>query len=259
MFKATNGKENSFKDSSLILVLPGEGNTTQFTLSLFTSNFDFSYVGYFYSKFLNHTVSINSKDNSPMFNGAVLYNENKNIIIIDLSGGIKKAEKFENEIFDFISKNKIKQTFLLSSTSKENISDVDILSKLIRVYSLSHNVAIKKEANCYPYQDAYRLDESKREGKIYKEMSLLDGDSETRELVQFLLIDKVDFALLFSFADSIIDPYVGMALYNKLSFILGMKETNEEVERKEKDKAEVIDEMKTKCKVDEMWKDFLNE
>ena len=34
MFKATNGKENSFKDSSLILVLPGEGNTTQFTLSL---------------------------------------------------------------------------------------------------------------------------------------------------------------------------------------------------------------------------------
>ena len=129
MFKATNGKENSFKDSSLILVLPGEGNTTQFTLSLFTSNFDFSYVGYFYSKFINHTVSINSKDNSPMFNGAVLYNEKKNITVLDLSGGIKKVSKFENEIKDFISNNKIKNTFILSSTSKENISDVDILSK----------------------------------------------------------------------------------------------------------------------------------
>ena len=103
-----------------------------------------------------------------MFNGAVLYNEKKNITVLDLSGGIKKVSKFENEIKDFISNNKIKNTFILSSTSKENISDVDILSKVIRVYSLSHNVEIKKEANCYPYQDAYRTDESKREGKIYK-------------------------------------------------------------------------------------------
>ena len=73
-----------------------------------------------------------------------------------------------------------------------------------------------------------------------------------------MILDKIDFIFLFTFSDDIFDPFTGLALFNKISFILGLNNKDEKVMKKQIDALNQLNEIeKNGLKIDSSWKILL--
>ena len=84
---------------------------------------------------MKHSVSY-LEDGNLEFNGDLYLNEEKKITILNLTSGVPKkfVHKFNKEMIEFIKNNKFNDIYILTSSSTDNITDVDIQSKLIKIF-----------------------------------------------------------------------------------------------------------------------------
>ena len=167
MFKSTTSEKISFANSTLILFFPGKGNSTSFSLSLLQSNYNFNNIGYLYSEGLKSSVSYSPDGKYLEYNGSIYYNSEKNIFILDLTGGIKSRELNDcvEELIKFIKENNFKNIYIIGASSKDNVLDEDLVSKKINIYYLSNDPECKMNLDIKNIKDAFKVEEEKRKGK----------------------------------------------------------------------------------------------
>ena len=257
MFKSKVSETISFPESSLILFFQGKGNSTSFALSLLKSNHDFKNIGYLYSEYLSSSVSYSSDINSLEFNGSIYYNNKKNIFLLDLTGGIKSRHlnDFTEELIKFIKDNKFKNIYLMGTSTKDNVYDEDLISKIINIYYFSNDSDYKINLDMKNIKDAFKVKEEEKKGKKYYEMKLLEGCDSLKRIVQKLILEKIKFLLIFGFSGGMFDPFCALGLYNKISVLIGLKEKDEKVQREELDNISILNSFEKKgIKIDNSWK-----
>lgn len=260
MFKKTTTSNFSFNNSTLLLMLPGEGKSSQFCLSLLKQAYDFENVGYLYSEFTNYQAGYQSEEDMiPSFNGQIYYNKTNNITILDFSYGIILSDIhwFYFELKNFVEENQFKDIYVLSSCSKDNCSDFELMSSNINVYSLQNNSQIEQNCNLLSFKESYKINELNREGKQFKEMLCLEGCEEAQRLIQYLLIEKQKFIFIFVFADSLFDPLAGLSLFNKIRYILKLVQNDEKVLKNNLTKSDQLEEISKTIKISQKWKNYL--
>jgi hypothetical protein len=257
MFKSTITEKIPFANSTLILFFPGKGNSTSFSLSLLQSNYNFNNIGYLYSEGLKSSVSYSPDGKHLEYNGSIYYNSEKNIFILDLTGGIKSRELNDcvEELIKFIKENNFKNIYIIGASSKDNVLDEDLVSKKINIYYLSNDPECKMNLDLKNIKDAFKVEEEKRKGKKYYEMSLLESCDSLKRFVQKLILDKINFLLIFGFAGGMFDPFCGLGLFNKISLLTGLNNKDEKVEREELDNIGILNNFEKKgIKIDNSWK-----
>ena len=257
MFKSTTPEKINFSNSSLILFFPGKGNSTSFSLSLLTSNYEFQNVGYLYSDCLSSSVNYSTDGKSLEFNGSIYYNSSKNIFVLDLTGGIKSRElnDFVEELIKFVKENSFQNVYIIGSSSKDNVLDEDLVSKKINIYYFTNDSEYKMNLDIKNIKDAFNVKEEERKGKKYYEMSLLENCDSLKRVVQKFILEKIKFLLIFGFSGDLFDPFCGLGLYNKLSLLLGFNDKDEKVEREELDNIGILNNFEKKgIKIDNSWK-----
>lgn len=260
MFKKTTTSNFSFNDSTILIMLPGEGKSSQFCLSLLKQEYDIENVGYLYSEFMNYQAGYQAEEDSiPSFNGQIYYYKTNHITILDLSYGINisKIHCFFFELKHFVEENKFKDIYVLSSCSRDNCSDFELMSTDINVYSLVNGSQIEQNCNLLSFKDSYKINELSREGKKFKEMLCLEGCDEAQRLIQNFLIEKQKFIFLFVFADSLFDPLAGLSLFNKIRYLLKLVQNDEKVIKKNLPKSEQLEEISKTIKISQKWKNYL--
>ena len=193
MFKSNTSSKIIFENSSLILFFPSRTNCTSFALSLLRTNYDFQNIGYLYSEHLASSVNYSVDEKNLEFNGSLYYNGTKNLFILDLNGGIKSRSlnDFVEELIAFIRKEKFSKVYIIGSSSKDNVYDEDLISKIINIYYLSNDSEFKMNYNIKNIREAFRLQEEERKGKNYYEMSLLESCDSLKRFVD-RLVDRGD-------------------------------------------------------------------
>ena len=251
-------KTVDIKNSTLILIFSSNGNASNIASTLLVKNYPFENIGFYYSQYMSHSVCENGNGNLE-FNGSLFFNENKKILILDLSGGISKNNwyEFNEEFFKFLNDNKFKEIYILSSSDKENLIDKEIKSNEINIYYETN----KKDFKCdsmKKIQDAYEIEENKKENKIYYELGLVEISESEQKILQKMILDKIDFIFIFTFRDDIFDPFTGLALFYKIAFILGLNEKDEKVIKKQINALNELNEIeKIGLKIDSSWKILL--
>ena len=257
MFKSKVSETISFPESSLILFFQGKGNSTSFALSLLKSNHDFKNIGYLYSEYLSSSVSYSSDINSLEFNGSIYYNNKKNIFLLDLTGGIKSRHlnDFTEELIKFIKDNKFKNIYIMGTSTKDNVYDEDLISKIINIYYFSNDSDYKINLDMKNIKDAFKVKEEEKKGKNYYELGLLESCDSLKRVVQKLILEKMKFLLIFGFAEPMFDPFCGMGLYKKIALILGLSNKDEEITKVEEDNISILNNFeKQGVKIDNYWK-----
>ena len=257
MFKSKTSEKISFENTTLILFFPGKGNSTSFALSLLKSNYEFKNIGYLYSESLSNSVNYSTDGNSLEFNGSFYFNSSKKLILLDLTSGVKIRElnDFVEEIIKFIKDSKFSKIFIVGSSAKDNVLDVDLVSKIINIYYLTNDTNEKNTYNMKNIKDAFKLKDEERKGKTYYEMNLLESCDSLKRVVQKLILEKIKFMLIFGFGDPMFDPFCGLGLYRKLSLILGFTDKDEQVTKVELDNVSILDNFeKQGIKIDKYWK-----
>ena len=257
MFKSKVSETITFPESSLILFFPGKGNSTSFALSLLKSNHDFKNIGYLYSEYLSSSVSYSSDINSLEFNGSIYHNNKKNTFLLDLTGGVKSRNlnDFTEELIKFIKDNKFKNIYAMGASTKDNVYDEDLISKIINIYYFSNDAECKINLDMKNIKDAFKVKEEEKKGKKYYEMKLLEDCDLLKRIVQKLILEKIKFLLIFGFTGGMFDPFCGLGLYNKISVLIGLKEKDEKVEREELDNIGILNNFEKKgIKIDNSWK-----
>ena len=257
MFKSNSSSKIIFENSSLIIFFPSKGNATSFALSLLKTNFDFQNIGYIYSENLSSSANYSSDEKNLEFNGSFYYNSNKKLFILDLTGGIKSRglNDFVEEIINFIKKEKFNKIFIIGSSSKDNVYDEDLISKIINIYYLTNDSDFKMTYDIKNIKEAFRLKEEERKGKNYYEMNLLESCDSLKRVVQKLILEKMKFLLIFGFSGGMFDPFCALGLFNKTCLLLGLKEKDEKVEREELDNIGILNNFEKKgIKIDNYWK-----
>lgn len=262
MLKITSSTPIDISNSSLIIVFAGEGSSSAVACSLLISNCNFQSVGYLYSTNLQSTAFYASKDSKrPSFNGEVFFNQEKKVTLLDISSGYSegKTEAFSKELITFIQGQKFKEVYFLGSISKSNIVDFEIRSKVFNVYYMTNDEKYKNDFGFLGIKDAFQLEEKEKGGKKYKEMEELYGCEGLRRMAQKFVLEKVNFVFVFAFAEEGFDPLCGLALYEKISFVLKLKENENKVEKKEIGKDKILEEIEKNYKVDPVWRTYLIE
>ena len=257
MFKSKVSETITFPESSLILFFPGKGNSTSFALSLLKSNHDFKNIGYLYSEYLSSSVSYSSDINSLEFNGSIYHNNKINTFLLDLTGGVKSRNlnDFTEELIKFIKENKFKNIYAMGASTKDNVYDEDLISKIINIYYFSNDAECKINLDMKIIKDAFKVKEEEKKGKKYYEMKLLEDCDLLKRIVQKLILEKIKFLLIFGFTGGMFDPFCGLGLYNKISVLMGLKEKDEKVEREELDNIGILNNFEKKgIKIDNSWK-----
>lgn len=257
MFKSKVSETITFPESSLILFFPGKGNSTSFALSLLKSNHDFKNIGYLYSEYLSSSVSYSSDINSLEFNGSIYHNNKINTFLLDLTGGVKSRNlnDFTEELIKFIKENKFKNIYAMGASTKDNVYDEDLISKIINIYYFSNDAECKINLDMKNIKDAFKVKEEEKKGKKYYEMKLLEDCDLLKRIVQKLILEKIKFLLIFGFTGGMFDPFCGLGLYNKISVLMGLKEKDEKVEREELDNIGILNNFEKKgIKIDNSWK-----
>ncbi len=252
--------DKNIKESNLLIFFPGEGNSTDFCLSLLLSNYNFEKIGYLYSDYIKHSVAYLENGNLEM-NGDLYYNEEKKTTILNLTSGVPKkfVHKFNKEMIEFIKNNKFNDIYILTSSSTDNITDVDIQSKIINVYYESNNENFKGDG-LKKIKEAFNISDEKRKGKKYYELSLVDGSSSSLQLTQKLILEKINFVFIFNFSNSILDPLSGLALFKKILFLFKLSDKDENVEKSEMNALEALNKIeKENIKISPGWKILLIE
>lgn len=257
MFKSKTSEKINFANTTLILFFPGKGNSTSFALSLLKSNYEFKNVGYFYSEYLSSSVCYSSDKQSLEFNGSFYYNSTKKLTILDLTGGIKSRElnEFVDELIKFLKESNFNKIYIVGSSSKDNVCDADLVSKLINIYYCTNDPNEKNNYNMKNIKEAFKVKDEERKGKTYFEMKLLDSCDSLQRVVQKLILEKIKFMLIFGFAEPMFDPFCGIGLYRKMSLILGFSNKDEDVTKVELDNVGILDHFeKQGVKIDNYWK-----
>lgn len=258
MFKQKIPEKISFKNKILVLFFPGKGNSTVFTLSLLTTNYPFKNIGYLFSEYLSSSVSYSENGKGELeFNGTFFLNEPKNIILLNLTGGIKNKylSEFAEELTNFIKLNNFKEIYIIGASGKDEANDIDLVSKKINIYYLTNNTEFQNICNMKSIKEAFKEEEKKRKGKTYYEMNLIDGCESLKRVVQKLILEKIKFVFIFGFANPLFDPFCAMGLYWKTAKLTGLGEKDEEVNRVELDNIQIIDNFKNQgVKINECWK-----
>lgn len=257
MFKSKTSEKFIFSNTSLILFFPGKGNSTSFSLSLLKSNYDFKNIGYFYSEYLSSSVSYSNDGNNLEFNGSFYYNSAKQLTILDLTGGIKSRElnEFVDELITFIKESKFIKIYIIGASSKDNVYDVDLVSKLINIYYFTNDLNEKINYNIKNIKEAFKVKEEEKKGKNYYELGLLESCDSLKRVVQKLILEKIKFLLIFGFAEPMFDPFCGMGLYKKIALVLGLSDKDEEITKVEEDNISILNNFeKQGVKIDNYWK-----
>ena len=144
---------------------------------------------------------------------------------------------------------------LLVSSSKDNVNDIDLVSKIINIYYLTNDSEAKINCNMKTIKEAFKVTDEERKGKNYYEMSLLESCDALKRVVQKLILEKIKFLLIFGFADPLFDPFCGLGLYKKLSLLLGFTDKDEEVKKVELDNVSILNSFeKQGIKIENYWK-----
>ena len=251
-------KTVDIKNSILLLIFSSNGNASNIATTLLIKNYPFEKIGFYYSQFMSHGVC-ESEDGTLEFNGSLFFNENKKILILDLSGGIPKNNwyNFNEEFFKFLNENSFKEIYILSSSDKENLTDKEIKSNVINIYYETN----KKDFKCdsmKKIQEAYEIEENKKENKIYYELGLVEISESEQKILQKMILDKINFIFIFTFSDDVFDPFTGLALFYKISFLLGFSDKDEKVLKKEINLIDYLGEIeKNGLKIEPSWKILL--
>ena len=257
MFKSKTSEKLDFSQSILILFFPGKGNSTSFAQSLLQSNNEFKNLGYLYSDYLISSANYSNSGKSLEFNGSIYFNSSKKITILDLTGGIKKRKlnEFTEELLKFIKDSKFSKIYIVGSSSKDNVFDADLISKSINIYYCSNDSYDYSKYNMNTIKEAFKVTEEERKGKNYYEMNLLESCDSLKRVVQKLILEKIKFCMIFGFAEPMFDPFCGLALYKKLSLILGFSDKDEKVSKIELDNVSILLNFeKQGIKIDNYWK-----
>ena len=258
MFKSKTSEKIDFSNTNLILFVPGKGNSTSFAISLLKSNNnDFKNIGYLYSEGLTSSVNYSTDGKSLEFNGSFYFNSSKKLTILDLTGGIKSRELnvFVEELIKFIKESKFIKVYIVGSSSKDNAYDEDLLSKIINIYYLTNDSGDYTKYNMKNIKDAFKVKDTERKVKTYYEMSLLESCDSLKRIIQKLILEKIQFLLIFGFADTMFDPFCGMGLFKKISLILGLSDKDEKVTKVEMDNISILEHFeKQGIKIDKYWK-----
>ena len=257
MFKSKTSENISFANTTLILFFPGKGNSTSFALSLLKSNNDFQNIGYLYSESLSNSVNYSPDGKSLEFNGSVYFNSAKKLIVLDLTSGVKNRElnNFVEELIKFIKDSKFSKIYIIGSSSKDNVLDVDLVSKIINIYYLTNDTNEKNTYNMKSIKDAFKATDEERKGKTYYEMNLLESCDTLKRIVQKLILEKIKFLLIFGFAEPLFDPFCGLGLYKKIALILGFSDKDEQVNKVQLDNLSILNHFeKQGVKIDKHWK-----
>ena len=257
MFKPKTSENISFANTTLILFFPGKGNSTSFALSLLKSNYDFQNIGYLYSESLSNSVNYSPDGKSLEFNGSVYFNSEKKIILLDLTSGVKNRElnNFVEELIKFIKDSKFSKIYVIGSSSKDNVLDVDLVSKIINIYYLTNDTNEKNVYNMKSIKDAFKATDEERKGKTYYEMNLLESCDTLKRVIQKLILEKIKFLFIFGFAEPLFDPFCGLGLYKKLALILGFSDKDEQVNKVQLDNLSILNHFeKQGLKIDKYWK-----
>ena len=257
MFKSTTPEKIPFSDSSLILFFPGKGKSTSFSLSLLKANFIFKNIGYLYSEGLSSSANYSLDCKCLEFNGSIYYNSEKNIFLLDLTGGIKSRElnNFVEELIKFIKENNFKNLYIIGASSKDNVLDEDLVSKKINIYYLTNDPQYKMNFDIKNIKEAFKIEEEKRKGKKYYEMNLLESCDSLKRFVQKLILEKINFLFIFGFTGGMFDPFCALGLYHKISLLIGLNNKEEKVQREELDAIGILDNFEKKgIKFDNSWR-----
>ena len=257
MFKSKTSDKIDFSNTTLVLFFPGKGNSTSFALSLLKSNYDFKNIGYLYSEYLTSSVSNSSDGKSLEFNGTFYFNSSKKLTILDITGGVKSRElnEFADELIKFIKDSKFSKIYIVGSSSKDNVLDEDLLSKIINIYYLTNDSSEQIKCNIKNIKDAFKVKDEERKGKTYYEMNLVESCDSLKRVVQKLILEKMKFLFIFGFAEPLFDPFCGLGLFNKISLLLGLNNADKEVNKVELDNLSILDHFeKQGIKIDNSWK-----
>jgi len=252
--------EKKLEGTNLLIVFPGEGNSTDFALSLLLSNYNFEKIGYLYSDYIKHSVSYLENGNLE-FNGDLYLNEEKKLTILNLTSGAPKKfiHKFNKEMVEFIKNNKFNEIYILSSSSNDNITDIDIKSKIINIYYES-NIENFNGNGMKKIKEAFNVNDEKRKGKKYYELSLISCSNSSLQLTQKLILEKINFVFIFNFSNDILDPLSGFALYKKILFLFKLSDKDENVEKNEMNALDALIKIeKENVKISPGWKILLIE
>ena len=155
----------------------------------------------------------------------------------------------------FIKNNKFKNLYIIGTSSKDNVYDEDLISKIINIYYLTNDPEYKMNFDIKNIKSAFKVKEEERKGKTYYEMSLLESCDDLKRFVQKIILEKIKFLLIFGFSGGLFDPFCGLGLFNKVSLLIGFKDKDEKVEREELDNIGILNNFEKKgIKIDNSWK-----
>lgn len=261
MLKITTANPINISGSSLAIYLPGQGGVSSLSLTLMLKNHSFESIGYLYSPYISKRVSYESKDSENLtFNGQLYYNTEKQLTLLKLTAGTqpKYMNDFIKELLTFIKEQKFSKITLISGIAKQNLTAKDIESKVINFYYLTNNPKFENKLNLKPIKEAFNPDESKRNGKNYYEMTLVEGCELGRRIIQSLILENIEFLFVFCFADDNIDLYGSLALYYKIRCLMELG-NDEVVYKKEMPYKDILNEIQSKVKIGCSWDILISE
>ena len=95
----------------------------------------------------------------------------------------------------------------MGTSSKDNVYDEDLISKIINIYYFSNDSDYKINLDMKNIKDAFKVKEEEKKGKKYYEMKLLEGCDSLKRIVQKLILEKIKFLLIFGFSGGMFDPF----------------------------------------------------
>lgn len=254
MIKFSTQEAIDIKASTIIISFPSEGSSPAFCLSLLTSNYHFTSIGYYYSEYCSQAISYCPKSSSLFFNGEVFFNSEAQLSLINFRSSAISVyqDKFHAELIAFIKDKEFKNVIILGSISKHNMNDFEIQSRNVNVYHISNNDSFNYDASSIlNFKNVFPVE---NRTKTYEEMKYVEGCSAAKKFIQALVLEKMKFLFIFAFSDQLFDPLSGFCIYNKIESLLQLKKDNlVTLPKKNLGIREVLSEIAKSIKVDSKW------
>jgi predicted ATP-grasp superfamily ATP-dependent carboligase len=252
-------KNVDIKGSQLLLSFTSVGLAGNFASSLLINNNKFENIGFLFSHYLSAYVGLNPQTGTALYNGQVYFNEEKKIVLINFHAGV--AHHFRNdfckELLDIYTSNSLTGIMIYGGIGRGFLNDEELRNPNVDVYYLTNDSQF--DGTQYFLKNFENLVQLENKKKAFEEVKYLDKVGLAKHLIKFFNKKKVTFHYLFAFSSELFDPLAGLAVYYKLSLLLGLSKENNVIAKNVGNLNSFMNKVESQFKVEPTWRLFLKE
>ena len=253
-------KNVDLTNSLLLLSFTSAGLTGNFASSILINNHNFESIGFFFSHYLCPYVGKNPGSGGLLFNGQAYFNQDQKILLLNFHAGVPHhfRNEFASELLTLFSGNSMRGIIIYGGIGKNFLNDEELRLKEVSVYYLTNDKSFSgQNFGVKNFETLVNLENKK---KFLEEVQYLDRCGVAKHLIKFFSKKNVTFHYFFAFSSELFDPLAGLALYYKISNILGFTQDGGVSVPKAVDNLnDFLDTVEKQFKIESTWRLFLKE